>query len=276
MRLVRDFRIPGDHSFLFMYYGKHGRKRLQTNFLDELSLIKIPSGHYYVGKDTRNSERPIFSQVSGIRRIYVNEYYISTHIVSSEQILGMGRSIMAELLSDDVELGHSGSEGISVEKELRLTHACASYFLLAFGLRLPTEVEWEISATRVKKMAESLNIDTYLKSERFERCDNGIVSVDGLFIEDNKFDWCLDFYDPFWYYSMPSSNPCLFHGGVLRGSDEFSIRGFQPASGISSILNRRGARRSECDVTFRCAISAESLHGLPTFARNQLLSRVIA
>ena len=214
------------HSLLaveFEFLGRNEQGLAEYRHRESgIVMVQVPAGTFLMGspateRGSENDERPVHEvRLSGFligkREVTVGEWY---------RALGMEEAIR-------------GDPDWSMEGKTWLE---AQTFLERFGLRLPTEAEWEYAfGGEASGRSVVANVAKGARSEE----PNGYGLRD---MEDGAFEWCLDDYSAT-FYSTPDAtkpNPVCRSGGpdkVLRGG----CRGFQ------AVHSRRAERHRLRDV----------------------------
>lgn len=240
-----------------------GRERVQPE------MILIAGGEYRIGSDDgEENEAPV-------HRVRVGEFYIDKYEVTNSQY--------QEFIN---ETGHPAPPSWRPDGMVWPEHADlpvtwvswqdARAFAEWRGVRLPTEIEWEVAArctsARTYPWGDSLMVDFALPANVAGETDtfrlgpapvdaftNGVSCSGAYNMAGNVWEWAHDWYLPAAYRDRPVSGPAvtvedsLFNQRVIRGGSWFdppeyarsSVRmGFEP-SYKSDIIGFRCARDAD-------------------------------
>lgn len=216
----------------------------QNQDIDLTGMVEIPGGLYWRGSERTGTDSPR-------NQIKVDDFYMSQYEVTNSEyvdflnevgnlkVYGFPYYELTDInaliyLEDDTYKVQSGYEDYPV---VEVTWYGADAYTKWKGGRLPTEAEWEYAATYSGKYrfswgnewdnnkSNNWEADIEVLNSPVDFVDGrGIVSV-GQY-EPNKFglydmtgnvkEWCLDWYDPDYYYNADENNPTGPEEGVYK------------------------------------------------------------
>ncbi len=224
-----------------------------------LQWITVPGGTFTIGDiwgDGASGEKP--AQMVTLSTFYMSKYEITNaqyaiflNRYGSETI--MSGEYAGQIMISEHPWGvtKSGSTwqwayGKANFPVVSVTWYGAYEFARFYGLRLPTEAEWEYAARsggKTDKWAgtnvESQAADYMWYWDNSGSATNQVVTklANGLGLHDmsgNVDEWCQDWYDPGYYVVSPSTNPqgpATGDGRVLRGGSwQVSLWGCRTSS----------------------------------------------
>ncbi len=223
--------------------GKKPIETVHNRFIKD--TVFVEGGIYEMGsKDGEEDEYP--------HTVVVNSYYIDKHEITNEQYasflnekgkhdslwIDLGKPYKQERCRIFLSSGqYQVEQGYQKHPVINVTYNGALEYAQYYGMRLPTEAEWEYAA-RGGSIGKSHN---YLFSGN-NAIDvvawnpgnsNGIIhpvkikAPNELGIYDmsgNLYEWCSDYYDPKFYFNGIRENPqCLVQSKfkVVRGGNIF-------------------------------------------------------
>lgn len=228
-------------------------------------MVKIPSGYFEralegAGPENKNHAQPI----------YMDSFYIDRFEVSNEEYMkfvnatGHGPPISI----NDKRFNSPDQPVVGVS-----WHDAMAYAKWA-GKRLPTESEWEKAAgggtegrkwpwgNKWEPYSEFRYLNIFGKADNFEFTAPVDYHKDGASpfgvynMAGNVWEWCLDWYDNYYYKNAPEINP----QGPATGKWK-TLKGGSWANTIENarIFNRiRNYPEAELEIYgFRCVLSAK-------------------
>ena len=213
--------------------------KLSSNYITP-NLVSIPAGTFGMGDDNGNDDEKPQHQVSlnsfllgkteitnKLFVIFLNAFDCSASgIINNISVIDLSKN--KNIIYDN------GIFKIGVDSEnlpvTGVTWNGANMFCKTFFGRLPTEAEWEYSASGSDKYiysgSDDLNEIAWYKENSSGRLNNvGTKKPNAFGIYDlsgNVWEWCSDFYDKAYYKRSPLKNPKGPENGstkVIRGGD---------------------------------------------------------
>jgi len=233
--------------------GDSKEKMTMTNITEELALI--PGGEFLMGSDLDGDHNPV-------HKVYIDPFYMDKYEVTNTKYLKFCK-ITGHQLPE-----FWGMEGFRCGLDypnhpvVGVSWHDAVEYAVWCGKRLPTEAEWEYAARgglagMSYPNGETLNPSdgNYTKSGKGCPVAVGSYPPNGFGLYDmqgNVVEWVLDFYDPNYYSSSPSSNPQGPSSGkfrVIRGG------GWHSGPYCNRVYYRNALPPNWVDfnVGFRCA-----------------------
>ncbi|MDQ1318641.1 MAG: Formylglycine-rating enzyme family protein [Candidatus Poribacteria bacterium] len=234
-------------------------------------MVLIPEGNFQMGSLPTSDGMPIFGDEVPKHTVYVNSFYMDAHEVTNAQY--------AQFLS---ATGHTSPSYWGDEKfnaldqpVVGVTWDVAVAYCLWAEKRLPMEAEWERAARSGlgNEFPWGNTLDhNYGNFASIEGSDEWYDTAPvcsfmpneyGLFdMIGNVYEWCMDYYDYFYYKDSPESNPLgpefdpeSIQNRVLRGGSCYD--GFFPTYLRSATRYSYQPSTSNGIVGFRCVMNNE-------------------
>ena len=243
-------------------------------------MVSIPAGEFEMGSndpEAKNNEQPVHTV--SIDAFFMDEHEV-TNLEYKKFVLAnprWGKDRIEKRFHDGPYLNHwNGNNYPSGKSNHPVTHV-SWYAAMAYAgwaeKRLPTEAEWEYAARgglAGKKYPNGDVIDAW--QANFDRNVGGTTAVGGypkngygLFdMAGNVWEWCLDAYNPNFYFGSPGKNPIsgansisqvisnftnVKTARVLRGGSWWSKTDVRVAKRYGNLPTVTGAT----EYGFRCA-----------------------
>ena len=243
-------------------------------------MVSIPAGEFEMGSndpEAQNNEQPVHTV--SIDAFFMDEHEV-TNLEYKKFVLAnprWGKDRIEKRFHDGPYLNHwNGNNYPSGKSNHPVTHV-SWYAAMAYAgwaeKRLPTEAEWEYAARgglAGKKYPNGDVIDA--GKANFDRNVGGTTAVGGypkngygLFdMAGNVWEWCLDAYNPNFYFGSPGKNPISGANSisqvisnftnvkttrVLRGGSWWSPTDLRVAKRYGNLPTVTGAT----EYGFRCA-----------------------
>ncbi|MCX7908523.1 MAG: SUMF1/EgtB/PvdO family nonheme iron enzyme [Ignavibacteria bacterium] len=221
---------------IFVTIGKDTSNKLTLNYLPypKIDLVKIPSGVFLMGSKTGlGYEQPVH-EVHLTQSFYISKYEITQKqwltIMDSNpsQFVGEKLPVMNVDWVETLIFCNRLSKLMNLDTCYIFGGEAVYFDTNANGFRLPTEAEWEY-ACRAGSVGDFAGTGNPLEMGWFdvnsgmkphpvgEKYPNswGIYDMHG-----NAWEWCWDWFDPFYYEKSPRVNPRGPYTGknrVVRG-----------------------------------------------------------
>lgn len=249
----------------------------------QISMVKVPAGTYFMGKDNENFESPRRSV-----KVTLPFFVGKTEIMQSEwfRLMGYnpswfkGDSLPVENITWYEALKFCNSLSIREEKNPCYTFITTDSVICDFsknGYRLPTEMEWEYAAragsnddTQFGNVSSTID-GCYPVDQSIDKCGwycgntffkpsavaKKLPNLFGLYdVIGNVQEWCWDWYDPYYYNQLENidaKGPTNGTQKVCRGGSWYdqvfrirlSGRLFYRPSNKSNTIGFRVVRRAD-------------------------------
>jgi len=218
-------------------------------------LVLVPGGEFLMGSDSEGDHSPV-------HKVYIDAFYVDKHEVANAQYLRFCEETGHRLPEFWGMDGFRCGPAYPNHPVVGVNWYDATVYAEWCGKRLPTEAEWEYAAGGGLVGMSYPNGDTLRPSDgNYNQSDKGGPVVVGSYpangfglhdMQGNVVEWVLDFYDPDYYSSTPSTNPQGPDFGrfrVIRGG------GWHSGASCNRVYYRNALPPSWVDfnVGFRCA-----------------------
>ena len=212
--------------------------------------VFVEGGIYEMGSNNGEEDEHLHTVV-------VNSFYIDKHEVTNEQYaaflnaVGKHDTLWIDLAKtyrqERCRIFHSSGaykieEGYEKHPVINVNFAGALAYAQYYGMRLPTEAEWEYAA-RGGNIGKNHNYkfsgsNTIGQVAWYPENANGRIHAVktkapnelGIFdMSGNLYEWCSDYYAPRYYFTGPRENPeCVVNSNrkVVRGGNVFLAADF--------------------------------------------------
>lgn len=233
-----------------------------TDFSIVYETVSVPAGEFAMG--TTDQQQALlkrrrwwlsrFAHEKPAHRVHLDAFNIGTYEVTNSQWNVFARAT-----------GRSEKTGPETHPVVEINWFDARAFCTAFGMRLPTEAEWEQAArgTDGRLFPWAAEIDSSLAHYWDDghrtyaampagRFPKGVSPYGAFAMAGNVLEWVADWYDPDYYARSPAQNPTGPEDGkyrIVRGGAWTDA----PRSLRTAMRWRYAPEEARVSIGFRCA-----------------------
>jgi formylglycine-generating enzyme required for sulfatase activity len=215
-------------------------EEIESAETEEIKFVLVKGGSFEMGNTFENMEGD--TDEIPIHTVTLNDFYMSETEITNAQY-----DKFCELSGIEKPSRIPGLKGENIPA-MKISWFEAQAFCEYYGYRLPTEAEWEFAAreggkkvrfangqnisrdSEINFNAKSKDKTSYSEAGKFRRKPLPVKSFPsnslGLYdMSGNLAEWCMDYYDEFYYKNSPVNNPLCEKESkyrVLRGGHIFS------------------------------------------------------